>query len=303
MSKVTAQKKRSFKLAPILAAIFVSLEAVVLAVLILNTKNFAVFNPSGPIAHEQLGLIIFYLLFLSLVAVAALLLLYFFAWKYRETNQNATYDANTKHGKFFAFSIWALPSAFMVILVLVMLPATHQLEPRKNIASTVKPLRIQVVAMRWKWVFIYPEQHIATVNYVQVPTNTPVVFELSADEAPMSSFWVPNLGGQLYAMTGHVNTLNLLADKPGDYPGSSAELNGAGFTGMKFTAHADSQESFDSWVKQVKLSPEILDSAEYSKLLKPTENNQVVTYAIAQTNLFDNMLAKYSGAHSHMVHK
>jgi cytochrome o ubiquinol oxidase subunit 2 len=275
----------------------------VLGIIISNVKNFAVFNPKGWIAGEQLGLIIFSTVFLSAIAIAALLLLYFVAWKYRDTNENATYEPEVRHGKFLFLGIWGMPTIFMLIMVFVMIPATHRLDPRKSITSNIKPMTIQVVAMRWKWVFIYPEQHIATVNYVQIPTNTPIVFELSADESPMSSFWVPNLGGQLYAMTGHVNTLNLIANKPGDYPGSSAEINGAGFAGMKFIAHADSQTHFDDWVKTVKSSPKILDSTEYNALLKPSEYNKQAFYAIAQTDLYDSMLAKYSGSHTHMEHK
>ncbi len=300
MSKHLGQTKKSSKFALVVFGLVIALEVIVVTALIFHVNNFAVFNPKGPIAGEQLSLILFSAAFLTAIAIAALILLYFFAWKYRETNENATYDPNVSQGKIFAFGIWAIPSLFMIILVFVMLPATHKLDPRKLLVSDVKPLTIQVVAMRWKWVFIYPEQHIATVNFIQIPTNTPIVFQLSADESPMSSFWIPNLGGQLYAMTGHVNTLNMLAEKPGDYPGSSAEINGAGFAGMKFVAHADSQENFDEWVNKVKRSPDILDSSEYSKLLKPSEYNQAAYYAIAQTNLYDTMLSKYNGGHSRM---
>ncbi len=300
MSRNTSITKKRTGLVQLVFGLVISLEVILLSVLIFHVKNFAVFNPVGPIASEQLKLLIFSLVFLTAIAIAALILLYFFAWKYRETNENADYDPQVRSGKFFAFSIWALPISFMLILVFVLVPATHRLDPRKSIASSKKPLTIQVVAMRWKWVFIYPEQHIATVNYIQIPTNTPVVFKLGADEAPMSSFWIPNLGGQLYAMTGHLNTLNLMAEKPGDYSGSSAEINGTGFSGMKFVARAGSDEDFDKWIATVKSSPDILDSSEYTKLLKPSEYNNAAYYAIAQTNLFDTMLAKYSGSHSHM---
>src|SRR3989344_4177726 len=118
--------------------------------------------------------------------------------------------------------------------------------------------------MRWKWLFIYPEQGIATVNFVQIPVNRPIQFELTADETPMSSFWIPNLGGQLYTMTSHVNRLNLMADTPGEYTGSSAEINGAGFAGMKFTARVGSQEDFDRFVQNVKRYPSVLNTTTYN---------------------------------------
>lgn len=264
-------------------------------------KGFDVilFNPKGPIAGAQLDLIILSAAILLLVAVPSVLLLYFFAWKYRESNKKATYAPGASHGKFFVFSIWAIPSIFMLFLALVMIPATHKLEPKKAIESNVKPLTIQVVALRWKWLFIYPEQNIATVNFVQVPVGTPVQFELTADETPMSSFWIPHLGGQLYAMTGHVTRLNLMAETPGDYPGSSAEINGAGFAGMKFVARASTQEQFDQWVQTLRLTSGGLDSIEYEKLLKPSENNPVALYSLPNNNIYEKLLMKYNGSHNH----
>lgn len=271
-------------------------------VLLLHNKNFAVFNAKGFVAGEQSSLIVTVSAILFAVAVPTLALLYYVAWKYRETNHKSTYAPHSNHGKFFAFSIWALPTFIMLILAVIMIPATQRLDPRKEISSTKKTLTVQVVAMRWKWIFIYPEQNIATVNYVQLPTDTPVAFELSADESPMSSFWIPNLGGQLYAMTGHVNTLHLMAHKNGDYPGSSAELTGAGFSGMKFVARATSSNDFDEWVNNVKASPNALDSAEYNKLLKPSENHKTAFYAETQPDLFSTMLSKYAGSHNSMEH-
>ena len=299
MSKTINQTKRYSKFAPFVFAVIIALETTILIVLSHNAKNFALFNPKGPIASGQLDLIIFSAVLMLAIAIPTLMLLYFFAWKYRESNEKATYDPDTRRGIFFLLTIWGIPVLTMLVFAFVMIPATHQLDPRQHISSAHKTLTIQVVAMRWKWVFLYPEQHIATINYVQIPTDTPVKFELSADEVPMSSFWIPNLGGQLYAMTGHVNTLNLMAEKPGDYPGSSAEINGAGFSGMKFVAHADSNENFDKWVEGVKSGPNILDSSEYAKLLKPSEYNQSTLYAITQTNLFDSLLLKYNGSHNH----
>lgn len=270
---------------------------------LLRDFDVRLFNPKGPVAEAQLDLIQLSAAVLLLVAVPTLLVLYFFAWKYRESNKKATYAPGARHGKFFVFSIWAIPSIFMLFLALVMFPATHKLEPKKAIESNVKPLTIQVVALRWKWLFIYPEQNIATVNYVQVPVGTPVRFELTADETPMSSFWIPHLGGQLYAMTGHVTRLNLMAETPGDYPGSSAEINGAGFAGMKFVARASTQEQFDQWVQTLKLTSGGLDAVEYEKLLIPSENNSVALYSSFNSGIYDKLLMKYNGSHNHQPTK
>lgn len=305
MSQKSVKSNKRFNFGRFAIILAFSFAVMLIVFSVLGVQNRAVLNPKGPIAAEQLNLILISTGVLLAIAIPTLFLLYFFAWKYRDTNSKATYDPDTKNGKLFAFTIWAIPTIIMFIMVAILVPATHKLEPRKQIVSANKPLTIQVVAMRWKWVFIYPEQNLATVNYVQIPTDTPIIFELAADEAPMSSFWIPNLGGQLYAMTGHVNTLNLMAEEPGEYPGSSAEINGPGFAGMKFIAYADTKEGFDDWVKEVKSTQGVLDSNEYKKLLKPSENNKPTYYAIAQTDLFDSLLLKYTGApgHSKMDHK
>lgn len=266
---------------------------------LLKGNDVALLNPKGLIAGEQSKLIIVVLALMLEIAIPTLIAFYFIAWKYRETNKKASYEPDTRHSKSFVLAIWAIPSAMVLLLAFIMWPATHRLAPQKSIASDAKPLTVQVIAMRWKWVFIYPEQNIATVNYVQIPEDTPVRFELSADEAPMSSFWIPHLGGQLYAMTGHVNPLNLMADTPGDYPGSSAEINGAGFAGMKFITRVSSQADFDRWVQDVRQSTDVLDTAEYQKLLEPSQNNPSRFYSQANQELYATMLMKYTGSHEH----
>lgn len=280
---------------------FLALTALVLTfTIMLQGTDMALLNPKGLIAREQFRLIVFSVSVMLAIAVPVLSLLYFFAWKYRESNPKATYDSTVRYGKLFGVFIWALPATVIFILATNMLSATHKLVPQQAIASSSEPLTIQVIAMRWKWLFIYPEQNIATVNFVQIPVDTPVRFELTADESPMTSFWIPHFGGQLYAMTGHVNALNLLADNPGDYPGSSAEISGVGFAGMKFTARASSMQSFESWVKESQQSASVLDSSEYRKLLQPTENNNPVYYSSADDNIYNNVVMKYAGTHNHL---
>jgi cytochrome o ubiquinol oxidase subunit 2 len=189
----------------------------------------------------------------------------------------------------------------MLLLAMILVPVTHTLEPNKAIANGVKPITIQVMAMRWKWLFIYPDQQIATVNFVQIPKGVPVVFDLSADDAPMSSFWVPNLGGQLYAMTGHINHLNLIADKMGDYQGRSAEINGAGFEGMRFTTRVSSKEDFGTWAQGIRASSASLNAQTYNSLLTPTKNNQVSSYVAYDSSIYGRAVMKYMGSHSHMM--
>jgi cytochrome o ubiquinol oxidase subunit 2 len=142
----------------------------------------------------------------------------------------------------------------------------------------VKPVTIEVVALDWKWLFIYPEQGIATVNKIVFPAHTPVNFRITSD-AVMNSFFIPGLGGQIYAMAGMQTKLHLIADRNAEMDGISANYSGAGFTGMKFKAIATSQEDFDAWVSEVKQAPEQLEQAEYAALAKPSQNNPVALYS------------------------
>jgi cytochrome o ubiquinol oxidase subunit II len=293
------QKSKTGRNRSILYVVLWVLALTLLFAVLLKDADIRMLNPKGMVAQEELKLIVFTTVVLLAITVPTLFFLYFFAWKYRETNAKATYEPDKKHGKFFIFILWAIPTAIMLVLAPVMWVGTHKLEPQKSISSDNKPLTVQVVALRWKWLFIYPEQHIATVNYVQVPVDTPVEFDLTADDAPMSSFWIPHWGGQLYAMTGMTNKLNLMPTTLGDSEGSSAEINGEGFAGMKFTARASSNQDFDSWVQHVKQLPDALDMVEYERLLKPSENNPAVYYSMTEAGLYDKVLMKYMGSHDH----
>ena len=259
----------------------------------MSGRNIALFNPKGQIAQGQYDLMMYVVTVLFAVVVPTLFLTYFIAWKYRESNTKPVHVTNHRRSKLHVAYMWIVPIIVLVILASVMIPATHRLAPQKSIAADAKPITIQVIALRWKWLFIYPEQGIATVNFVNLPINTPVEFKLTADETPMSSFWIPNLGGQLYAMTGHVNTLNLIADVVGEYPGKTAELNGKGFAGMKFIASASEISDFDKWVQEVKNSPYALDSFTYKNLLKPSEYNEMVLYSSYDINIYDEVVMKY----------
>lgn len=302
--RMKTKHKSGLSVAKIIGLIFVGFTALGLTLAImLRGENVAVLHTKGLIADEQRSLILFATLVCLTIAVPTVLLLYFTAWKYRESNGKSKYHPESKNGKLFNVIIWTLPAVFMVILATGLVPATHDLEPKKAISSDVKPINIQVTAMRWKWLFVYPEQQIATVNYVQIPKDVPVVFNVIADEAPMSSFWIPNLGGQLYAMTGHVNRLNLIASEPGDYLGKSAEINGIGFAGMTFTARVSSQQDFQAWVQDTKKTTSELDKAAYDDLLKPSEDNPTAFYASVDNTLYGDAIMKYTRSNNNDASK
>ena len=262
-------------------------------------KDIALLNPKGMIADEQNSLLIMSTLVMLGFAVPVILTIYFMAWRYREDNGKSDYHPETKNNKAFLLFAWGGPLITVLVLASLMLPATQRLAPKNAIASDNSEITVQVVSLNWKWLFIYPEHGIAAINHAQIPVDTPVRFELTADGAPMSAFWIPHLGGMLYSMTGHVNPLNLVADTVGDYPGSSAEINGPGFAGMKFITRVSSQEDFDAWVNTTKQSSPPLDEAEYSRLLEPSENNKAMFYSTSNPQLFNTIVEKYNAGHQH----
>lgn len=262
----------------------------------LRDKNLGVLNPKGMVAVEQKELLILTILLGLMVIVPVYILLFLFAWRYREGNKKAKYSPKLEGNVFAELVWWGIPLAIIVVLSVITWQTSHSLDPRKPIESTAKPLNVQVVAMNWKWLFIYPEQNVASVNHLQIPVGRPVNFEITAD-APMNSFWIPQLGSQIYAMPGMSTTLHLVADEAGEYQGVSANLSGSGFAGMRFDAKAGGQSDFDSWVTSAKKSPTKLNADNYAKLAVPSERNEVELYSSVDSGLYRGILLKYMGAH------
>jgi cytochrome o ubiquinol oxidase subunit 2 len=268
-------------------------------VLFLSNKDIALLNPKGIVAQQQFDLLKFAVSLSLIVLVPVLLIAFFISWRYREKESGGKTEENKTNTSAVVAIFWLIPIFIISLLALVTWQATHKLDPYKPINSTKEPLTIQVVALKWKWLFIYPEEDIAAVNYVQFPENTPINFRLTAD-APMNSFWIPQLGGQIYAMPGMETRLNLMANSIGEFRGSAAEISGPGFAGMRFVAKSSSDSDFLDWVEEVQESQNILTLEEYSKLAEPSENNQVVYYSW-QEDLFSTILNKYS-SHKTMQH-
>lgn len=259
----------------------------------LSTRNIDVLQPKGQIADKQLDLIIFACLLSLIVVIPVFALTFFIAWRYRATNHKARYTPNWDGNKFIEAIWWGVPLALILVLSVVTWRTSHELDPSKPLAAEKKPITIQVVAMEWKWLFIYPEQKIATVNYVEFPKQTPVNFEITSD-APMNSFWIPQLGGQIYAMTGMSTKLHLLANEEGEYKGVSANLSGEGFAGMRFVAKSSSDQDFKNWVSSIKSSPTALSTAEYAKLSVPSKDVPASFYSNVENDLYQTILLKFN---------
>ncbi len=265
---------------------------ITIAGIYLSRQNILVLNPAGPIAEKERNLM-FFALGLSLIVIIPVFAMgIMIAWKYRETNTTASYRPEWDHNRLYETVWWGIPTILILILSIVAWNSSHTLDPFRPIASTQKPLSIQVVALDWKWLFIYPEQHIATVNFVQFPVSVPVNFTITSD-APMNSLWIPQLAGQIYAMPGMSTQLHLMASKSGDYYGSSANISGEGFAGMHFIAQASSPTQFNQWVQSVSQSPKELTASSYNSLAQPSQNNPVTYYALGSQNLYNSVVLKY----------
>ncbi|TSC68446.1 MAG: cytochrome o ubiquinol oxidase subunit II [Parcubacteria group bacterium Gr01-1014_56] len=263
--------------------------------------DIALLNPKGAVGLSELGLMIHAVEFMLIVALPVYFLVFFFAWRYRAGNTKAAYSPNWEHAKVDELIWWAIPFEIVLILGALTWSSTHELDPRAPLEGGA-PLVVEVVALDWKWLFIYPEQNIATVNYIAVPVDRPVRFDVTAD-APMNSFWIPRLGGQIYAMTGMVNSLNLVANEPGTYEGVSANYSGIGFAKMKFVVKALPQEEFDSWVISVKASSKILTHEEYALLALPSIANEPAHYAEVEQNLYNMIVAQFTERALHSAHE
>ena len=281
-------KKQKFVLGAVLAA---ALLATIIHYFL--TANIPVLQPAGIIGQKEKHLMILAILLCLIVVLPVFTMTIFIAWKYRESNHKAKYNPEWDHSRLFETVWWAIPFIIIGILSVVAWRSSHDLDPFKALAAPgVKPLNIQVVSLDWKWLFIYPDQHVASVNRVEFPVNTPINFELTSDSV-MNSFWVPALGGQIYTMPGMSTQLHLMSDRLGSFNGSSANISGNGFAGMTFTAVSATGEGFGRWIKSAKNSSKSLDTAAYQALAEPSHDNQVSYYSSPQPGLFGNVVMKY----------
>lgn len=260
-----------------------------------------ILSPKGEIAEKQKDLIVFVSLLALVVMIPVYTMLFLFAHKYHEKNKKAKYTPEWSKNNLLEFIWWAIPCIIIFIVAVLTWKSSHDLDPFKPINHAKEPLKVQVVSLQWKWLFIYPEQNIATVNFVEFPEDRPVEFEITSD-APMNSFWIPRLGGQIYAMSGMSTKLNLIADQPGDYNGVSANISGEGFAGMNFIARASSEKEFETWVQSVERSEKFLSMDEYNKLAKPSKNVEPIYYGWKEDDLYSKIVGKYSG-HTQMHDK
>lgn len=250
------------------------------------------FEPKGPIGDaERFSIIVSFLLMLIAV-IPVYIMVIWFPWKYRAANTKATYDPKWSRSARIELVIWLVPAVIVTVLAIMVWKTTHQLDPHKPIASDIRPIRIEAISLDWKWLFIYPDQQIATVNQLVFPANVPLSFNLTSNTV-MTSFFIPQLGSQIYAMAGMRTRLHLLADEPGAYLGQNQQFSGKGYADMNFQAQAVTREEFSAWVDTVRQSPEKLDAARFKQLEKPGAGI-VTLFSAVRPGLFNEILSKFT---------
>ena len=261
---------------------------------LLASCNAVVLSPSGDVAAQQRDLLVISTVLMLLIIVPVMALTVFFAWRYRQSKTEAAYEPDWDHSTHLEVAIWGAPLLIIICLGALTWAGTHLLDPYRPLdriaegrpaPKSIKPLQVNVVALDWKWLFIYPEYGIATVNELAAPVDRPIQFTITSSSV-MNSFYIPALAGQIYAMPGMQTTLYGVINKPGDYKGFSANYSGAGFSGMRFNFRGLPQAGFDQWVSQVKASGATLDRPGYLLLERPSENVAPIHYAAVDATLF-----------------
>jgi cytochrome o ubiquinol oxidase subunit II len=264
----------------------------------LSSCNFVVLSPSGDVAAQQRDLVVISTILMLLIIIPVMALTVLFAWRYRQSNKAARYEPDWDHSVQLELVIWAAPLLIIICLGALTWMGTHLLDPYREVSriaanqpvpAQTKSLRVDVVALDWKWLFIYPDYGVATVNELAAPVDQPIDFRITASSV-MNSFYIPALAGQIYAMPGMQTKLHAVINQSGTYEGFSANYSGAGFSGMHFAFHSLAGPDFDTWVAKVKADGGALNRSDYLQLEKPSENEPVRHYATVESELFNLIL-------------
>jgi cytochrome o ubiquinol oxidase subunit 2 len=266
-----------------------------LPLLLLSGCNWDVLDPQGAIGMSEKTLLITSLLLMLLIVVPVIGLTLGFAWHFRASNTKAKYRPDFNHSLPIEIVVWVIPCLIILALGVITWTSTHTLDPYRRIAvGDRKPINVEVVSFDWKWLFIYPDLHIASVNEMAMPVGTPVSFNITSDTV-MNAFFIPQLGTQIYAMAGMQTRLHLVADHPGTFRGISANFSGDGFSDMKFNAIATDQAGFDAWVQKARQSGPVLDGAAMAKLEQASQDVPVSYYGSVKGDPYEDLVSSFMG--------
>ena len=259
-----------------------------------SSRAEGVLDPQGPIASAERTILLNSTTIMLVVVVPVIVITLAFAWWYRASNTRATYQPNWAHSGAIEFVVWSIPAMVVLLLAGVAWTGSHDLDPARKLSPNVEPLRIEVVSLDWKWLFIYPDSEVGTLNQVIVPAGVPLEFVLTSANV-MNAFWVPQLGSQIYTMPGMTTRLNLLAEHAGDYPGRSSNFSGDGFSDMGFVVHAIPAAAFSNWLGVTQSEGATLDARAYSQLARSGSDVSIKTYRSVEPGLFERIQRESSG--------
>ena len=250
-----------------------------------------ILSPAGPVSKAEYTILLDALAIMLAIVVPTMLTAVAFAWWFRAGNGRARYRPGWAYSGRLELLVWSIPTLVIVFLGGVIWIGSHRLDPAAPLPSSARPLQVQVISLDWKWLFIYPEQHIASVNQLVAPVGVPLHFSLTSASV-MNAFFVPQLGTLIYTMNGVVTQLHLQADRPGNFFGESAQFSGDGFPDMHFTLRAVPQQAFTEWVGATRSRGAALDRAHYIILMKPSINVPPVTFREVEENLFEAVVSQ-----------
>jgi len=256
--------------------------------LLLSACNRGILDPIGPVAAAEKQILINSTAIMLAIIIPTMIATVAFAWWFRRGNKKSTYRPDWEYSGAIEMVVWAIPALTIMLLGGIAWIGSHDLEPSKPLKSSVPAVNVQVISLDWKWLFIYPDQGIATVNQLVIPTGTPVNFRLTSATV-WNSFFVPQMGTMIYTMPGMATRLNLQADRQGEYEGLSTHFSGDGFPGMSFKVQAVPSDQFAMWAQGARGNPP-LDGRAYAELAKPSSYVKPITYGAVAPGLFDSIL-------------
>jgi len=259
------------------------------ALLLVGGCSMEILSPKGDIGAQEKTLFLTAFGLMLIVVIPVIFMTVYFAWKYRASNTKALYLPKWSHSTAIEAVVWSVPCIIVSILAVITWRTSHTLDPYRPLESSVKPVNIEVVSLDWKWLFIYPDYGIATVNEIAFPVDTPVQFRITSASV-MNAFFIPQLGSQIYSMAGMETKLHLIAREAGTYAGLSSNYSGGGFSGMRFKAIATSPQGFDDWIQRAKTSHQALTPAAYAQLSKASTHVPVALYSAVPTGMFDFLM-------------
>jgi cytochrome o ubiquinol oxidase subunit II len=270
------------------SAVAAARRAIIAAPIVVTACQPAVLDPAGVVGIAEKELMIDSLAIMLAIVIPTIAATFAFAWWFRASNTKAKYLPGFTYSGRLELIVWAIPVLVIMLLGGVIWIGSHDLDPAKPLASKTPPLDIQVVSLDWKWLFIYPNQNVASVNQLVLPAGVPIRFYLTSASV-MNAFFIPQLGSMIYTMNGMTTHLNLQADAPGTFHGLSSHFSGDGFPGMHFDVHAVPAEQFSSWIETTRATGPTLDAASYTMLSKQSLDVTPFTYRAASPELFQQI--------------